>query len=81
MDTASIQLNDKQFAELKSILRRSNPPEFLDVPELAETFCLSSSTVYKLVEEGKLPALKVGGSVRFHLPTVRDWLQRHRRTA
>lgn len=36
-------------------------PTFLSVAEVAEVLCVSRMTVYRLVESGDLPALKING--------------------
>ena len=40
------------------------PEPLLSVQQTAEKLNLSTRTVYRLIEDGELPALKVGGSVR-----------------
>ena len=51
----------------------SADPEFLSVPETAVLLRVGERTVYKLVRQGDLPALKVGGQWRVHRPTLLDW--------
>ena len=48
-------------------------PEFLSVPETAALLRIGERTVYKLVRQGDLPALKVGGQWRVHRPTLLEW--------
>lgn len=42
--------------------------------QLAEYLQLSQRTVYRLLERGDLPAVKVGGQWRFRKATVDEWL-------
>ena len=49
-------------------------PELLNVEEVAKILQLHAMTVYRLVEEGKLPGFKVGGRWRFHRNALEDWM-------
>jgi excisionase family DNA binding protein len=42
----------------------ATPPEVLNVREVAELWNVSESTVWHWVRTGRLPAFRVGGSVR-----------------
>jgi len=53
------------------------PDNVLTIDELSEYLKVPKSSLYKLVQEGKLPGVKVGRHWRFHLDTVDDWLKRH----
>jgi excisionase family DNA binding protein len=48
--------------------------EVLTIEELAAYLKVSKSTLYKLVQEGKLPGQKVGKHWRFLRSTIDDWL-------
>lgn len=50
------------------VLRPSDVSELLD---------LHSNTVYRLLQSGKLPARKVGGSWRICRKTLIDFIERH----
>ena len=50
--------------------------EIMTMDELAEYLKISKSTLYKLAQEGKLPAQKVGRHWRFHREAVDEWLKR-----
>jgi excisionase family DNA binding protein len=39
--------------------------QLLTVEQVAEWFKLSTPTIYRLAARGKIPSVKVGGSVRF----------------
>lgn len=47
----------------------------LTIDDLAEYLKISTSTLYKLAQEGKLPGKKVGRHWRFHRDAVDDWLR------
>lgn len=47
--------------------------EYLTAKEVSEKFRIHLNTVYVLTKEGKLPAVKLGGSYRYDL----DKLQEH----
>jgi excisionase family DNA binding protein len=48
----------------------------LTIDELAIYLKIAKSTLYKLAQEGKLPAQKVGRHWRFHRESVDHWLKR-----
>lgn len=47
----------------------------MTIEELSKYLKISRSTLYKLAQEGKLPAQKVGRHWRFHREAVDDWLK------
>lgn len=49
--------------------------EVFKIGELAEYLKVSKSTLYKLVEAGRLPGQKVGKHWRFHKDVVDAWLK------
>jgi excisionase family DNA binding protein len=48
--------------------------EILTIKEAAELLKLPVSSVYKLVEEGKIPGQKIGRHWRFHRTTLLNWV-------
>jgi excisionase family DNA binding protein len=48
----------------------------LTIDELAAYLKIPKSTVYKLAQEGKLPAQKVGRHWRFNRNAIDRWLER-----
>jgi len=44
------------------------------IEELSEYLKVSKSSLYKLAQDGKVPAQKVGRHWRFHKATVDKWL-------
>jgi excisionase family DNA binding protein len=48
--------------------------DILTVEEAAELLKIPRSSVYKLAQEGKIPAKKVGRHWRFHRPTLMRWI-------
>lgn len=52
--------------------RRSD--SVLTIDELSAYLKIAKSTLYKLAQEGKLPAQKVGRHWRFHKATIDRWL-------
>lgn len=48
--------------------------ELMTIKEAANYLRISSSTIYKLVEKGRIPASKVGGAWRFKKDVLDDWL-------
>lgn len=49
--------------------------QFLTVAEVAALMRVSKMTVYRLVHNGELPAVRVGRSFRVHAKAVHDYLQ------
>lgn len=56
--------------------RPAPPPEVMTISDLAEYLQVSKSSLYKLVQQGKVPGQKVGKHWRFHKHSIDDWLQR-----
>jgi len=48
--------------------------EFLTAEEVAEYLRLPLSTVYKLVQDKRLPGFKVGKHWRFRKETIQKWI-------
>ena len=48
--------------------------EFLTAEEVAEYLRLPLSTIYKLVQEKRLPGFKVGKHWRFRREAFREWI-------
>ncbi|MET0993696.1 MAG: helix-turn-helix domain-containing protein [Mycobacterium sp.] len=55
----------------------AQPPraQFLTVAEVASLMRVSKMTVYRLVHNGELPAVRVGRSFRVHAKAVHDLLE------
>ncbi|MEZ0362803.1 MULTISPECIES: helix-turn-helix domain-containing protein [Mycobacterium] len=71
----------RDSASGKSV-RDSNAPDsqqgrtqFLTVAEVAALMRVSKMTVYRLVHNGELPAVRVGRSFRVHAKAVHDLLE------
>lgn len=47
----------------------------LTVKEVAALLRVSSQTLYKMLEQGGIPAVKVGSQWRFEREKVRAWLE------
>ena len=52
----------------------AHSPDVMTLYEVAKYLKLHRMTVYKLVREGKIPALKVGGQWRFSRLRLEAWL-------
>jgi len=53
------------------------PGDIMTIEDLAAYLQISKSTLYKLVQEGKLPGQKVGKRWRFHKEAIDQWLKQH----
>lgn len=51
----------------------------MTISDLAEYLQVSKSSLYKLVQQGKVPGQKVGKHWRFHKGSVDEWLKRSHR--
>jgi len=51
--------------------------DIMTIEALAEYLKISRSTLYKLVQNGKLPGQKVGKRWRFHKDAIDEWLKQH----
>jgi excisionase family DNA binding protein len=49
------------------------PQRLLTVREVAKALNVSTSTVYKLCEEGKLPHVRVSNAIRVHPAALAGW--------
>ena len=58
------------------LLRRpmNNEKRFLTVEEVAKRFGVNTTTVYRLVQQGRLPAFKVGNQWRFSEARLEEWV-------
>lgn len=51
--------------------------DIMTIEDLAAYLQISKSTLYKLVQDGRLPGQKVGKRWRFHKEAIDEWLKRH----
>lgn len=49
--------------------------EILTIRDLAKYLKINERTVYKLAQERKIPAFKIGGSWRFMRAMIDDWIK------
>ncbi len=52
---------------------------YLNVDEVARRFKVNVTTVYRLVQQGKLPAFKVGNQWRFREDRLEEWAESQER--
>lgn len=50
----------------------------LTIEELATMVGVSPKTLYKAVKTGRLPAYRIGGSIRLDPEDIADWLRKRR---
>ena len=50
---------------------------YLTVEEVAKRFGINVTTVYRLVQKGKLPAFKVGNQWRVGEARLKEWIADH----
>ena len=51
----------------------------LTLKELARYLKISKSTIYKMVDQGKIPALKIANQWRFKKGDINSWLEIQRK--
>jgi len=49
-------------------------PEIMTIGEAAQFLRISSSSLYKLAQDGRIPCQKVGRHWRFHRETLLHWV-------
>ncbi len=49
-------------------------PELMTVEELSQYLRFTKKTIYKLLKQGSIPAIKIGNKWRFDKDTVDEWL-------
>lgn len=54
--------------------------EWLKVPEVAEVLRIARSRAYELVQNGEIPAVRIGRSVRVSRKELDRWLEDQRYT-
>ena len=52
---------------------KRNGNEYLDVEEVAKRFEVNPKTVYRLAQQGKIPAVKFGRQWRFNAASLETW--------
>lgn len=56
-------------------MAKQPPDTVMTIEDLAKYLKLSTSTLYKLCAERKVPGQKVGRHWRFHREAIDDWLK------
>ncbi|MDF0531710.1 helix-turn-helix domain-containing protein [Tsukamurella sp. 8F] len=74
MAPRNLDTGSKKPAELSPV-ESGGGSSFLTVAEVATLMRVSKMTVYRLVHNGELPAVRVGRSFRVHEKAVHDYLQ------
>lgn len=54
--------------------------DLLTLEELARYLKISKPTLYKMVEKGKIPALKIANQWRFKKDDINRWLEKQRKS-
>ena len=49
--------------------------DLLTVKEVAKLLRLSPQTLYKMLEQGEIPAMRIGKQWRFEASVVKNWLE------
>ncbi len=52
-------------------------PTIMTVPEVARYLRVHAITVYRMIRQGELPAIRVGRGWRFKKEDIERWLQEH----
>ena len=54
-------------------------PAYLTIQDVAKRFGVNVTTVYRLVQRGKLPAFKIGSQWRFSQSRLEEWVANRER--
>ncbi len=76
MKTQEHHERKEKEALLKELKCEPVQPEWVSYPEAERYSGLSHTTLWRYVGSGKLKAARVGRSVRIHLPTLREFMER-----
>jgi excisionase family DNA binding protein len=52
----------------------NQPPEIMNVNEVADYLRVAPATIYRLAQGGKIPCGKVGRAWRFHRKAIDRWI-------
>lgn len=55
------------------------PDKLMTLEEVAQYLRLSIHTIYKMAQNGKIPALKAGKMWRFRKGEIDEWIEKHRK--
>jgi excisionase family DNA binding protein len=58
------------------LLEESVQPEWIDYPSAERYSGLSHTTIWRYVNTGELKAARVGRSVRIHLPSLKEFMEK-----
>ena len=63
--------------ELKEVEQSSphEPDRLLNVKQLQAALCMSRAKVYRMMQDGTLPTVRVGGSVRVPRRALFQWIE------
>jgi excisionase family DNA binding protein len=75
METAFFKSN--QTTEPMTMPAPRSPKRLMTIQELAEFTGCSIQTLYKMVNQRRIPYVKVGRLLRFDSRLIDDWLQAH----
>jgi excisionase family DNA binding protein len=53
--------------------------DLITLKELSKYLKISKPTLYKMVEKGKIPALKIANQWRFKKEDIDRWVEQHRK--
>jgi len=54
--------------------------KWLTLEQITEYLQMSTSSIYKMAQVGKIPAYKVGRQWRFKKEEIDKWVEKHRKT-
>ena len=64
---------------IKNKVHIHNMEELLTLKELSKYLKISKPTLYKMVEKGKIPALKIANQWRFKNEDINSWIEKQRK--
>ena len=59
-------------------LAQNSPPAILTTEEVLDYLRVTPGTIYRLIRDGELPALRIGRQWRFRRSDIDEWLDRQK---
>lgn len=72
----SVNGQERSTREGGTLLTEQIAPEWVSYPEAERFSGLSHTSLWRLVKSGEIKSARVGRSVRIHLPSLREFMER-----
>lgn len=58
-------------------VRSMSSIRLLTIREISQILKMSTQTIYKMIESGQIPAIKIGAQWRFDEEKILEWIRQH----